>query len=46
MKLDPYLTPYTRISLVVNAVDKNLLAKAGDSVLIPGLGGFHMPQNN
>ena len=27
-------------------VVKNLLANAGDTGLIPGLGGFHMPQSN
>ena len=29
MKLEPYLTPYTQNSLVVDAVNKNLPAKAG-----------------
>ena len=28
------------------AVDKNPPANAGDMGSIPGLGGFHMPQNN
>ena len=46
MKLHPYLTPYTWVSLVVNAVDENLPAKAGDAVLVPGLGRVHIPQNN
>ena len=46
MKLHPYLTPYTWVSLVVNAVDENMPAKAGDSVLIPGLGRVHIPQNS
>ena len=27
-------------------VDKNPPANAGDVGSIPGLGGFHMPQNN
>ena len=46
MKLDPYLTPYTCISLVVDTVDKNPPAKAGDLGLISGLGRVHMPQGN
>ena len=46
MKLDPYLTPYTRVSLVVDAVDKNPPAKKGDLGLISGLGRVHMPQSN
>ena len=29
MKLDPYLTPYTRVSLVVDTVDKNTPAEVG-----------------
>ena len=28
------------------AVDKNLLANAGDTGLIPGPGRFHMPQSS
>ena len=32
------------ISLVV--VDRNLSANAGDTVLIPGLGRFHVPRSN
>ena len=46
MKLDPYLTPYTWVSLVVDAVDKNPPAKTGDLGLISGLGRVHMPQSN
>ena len=46
MKLDPYLTPYTGISLVVDAVDKNPPAKAEDLSLISSLGRVHMPQSN
>ena len=52
MKLDTYLTPYTKITqnglkgFPGGAVVKNLPAKAGDTGSSPGPGRSHTPQSN